>query len=205
MAQTDPVLPRHIAPSPEWVPAPPTPQIEAPFGVRLVDPDTSDTAVIAAWMRLPALVKGWEQDWPDEQWRGHLKAQLDGSYSRPFLLSFRDEPFGYLEVYRAAQDVIGAKCNADPFDLGMHWAVGHPSMFGKGYMVSLVPQLAKSLFAAEPQCRRIMGDPDHRNTANRRLLEHLGLISIGEHQMSPERRIVLYSLPRSHGDVPTSA
>lgn len=201
MTRPYPVLPRYIAPGPDWVPAPPEPKLAAPFGLRLVDPDSADTALVAEWMRQPALVKGWEQDWPDERWYDQLKAQVDGDYSRPHIVEFRGEPCAYIEIYRAAQDSIATRYEADPFDLGMHGAIAIPAMASKGFMVILLPRLVKNLFELEPQCKRIMFDPDHRNAETRRVFEHAGCSFLGEHQMV-NRRMALYTLAREPGDMP---
>ncbi|WP_187288052.1 GNAT family N-acetyltransferase [Segniliparus rotundus] len=202
MSRPWPVLYRLIAPDPS-VPAPPEPNLDPPFAVRRVDPDSEDTAIIAAWMRQPALVRGWEQDWPDERWYDQLKAQVESNYSHPYLILFRDKPIGYLECYRPAQDSIGATYAADPHDLGMHGAIADEAMASKGFMVMLLPRLIKSFFELEPQCRRIMFDPEHKNVETRRVFEHVGCVFLGEHQM-PNRRMALYTLPRTPADVPES-
>ncbi|QCH25628.1 GNAT family N-acetyltransferase [Mycobacteroides salmoniphilum] len=195
-----PVLYRHVAPDPS-VPAPPEPKLVSPFGVRLVDPDSDDTALIARWMRLPALVNGWEQDWPDERWYDQLKAQVESTYSHPYLVLFRDEPVGYLEFYRAAQDSIGEKYDADPYDLGIHGAIANQAMASKGFMIMILPKLIKSFFELEPRCKRIMFDPEHQNVETRRVFEHIGCTFLGEHEM-PNRRMALYTTPRTPADVP---
>ncbi|MGL6235525.1 MAG: GNAT family N-acetyltransferase [Segniliparus sp.] len=195
MTRPRPGLPRHIAPGPAWVPAPPAPKLEAPFRVRPADPDT-DAPLVAAWMRQPELVRGWEQDWPDERWREQLKAQADGSYSLPCIVESDGKPCMYLEIYRAAQDSIGDRYEAGPFDLGMHVAIADPAMTGKGLMTSLLPRLVASLLELDPRCERVMFDPDHRNAGARRVLEHAGCAFLGEHQMA-NRRMALYALARA--------
>jgi len=50
-------------------------------------------------------------------------------------------------------------------------------------------------FELEPRCRRIMFDPDHRNSGARRLCEYVGCDFLGEHDMS-NRRMALYALRR---------
>lgn len=195
------MLHRHVAPDPS-VPPPPVPELASPFGLRPADPDSDDTALVAAWMRLPALVTGWEQDWPDERWYDQLKAQVDGTYSRPYIILYRGEPCGYLEVARAAQDIIATQYEADPYDLVMHWAIAHPSMAGKGYILKLLPGLFRSVFEREPLCRRVVGEPDHKNTANCRVLDYIGFTFLGERQVNTNRRIAFYSLPRTPADMP---
>ena len=179
------------------VPPPPTPQLREPFSIRLVEPE-ADTEMIAEWMNRPHLAETWEYDRPVTWWRGYLRAQLAGEYSRPFVGIFKGNPQGYVEVYRAAKDSIAPCYEADPYDLGLHAAIADLDIVNRGFGPLLLPRLAASLFQSEPRCKRIMFDPDHRNTAARRLCEYARCDFLGEHQMS-NRRMALYALNRPAG------
>ncbi len=198
-ATTDvlPVLPREltdISADVRAVPPPPTPSIGEPYGIRLVDP-AADAPMISEWMNRPHLVEGWESAWPTDRWRGYLRAQLAGTYSRPLVCSRHGEDLGYLEIYRAAKDSIAPRYDADPYDLGLHAAIADLRIVNRGFGPLLLPRVTKSLFELEPRCRRIMFDPDHRNTGARRLCEFAGCEFLGEHDMS-NRRMALYALHR---------
>lgn len=200
-----PVLPREltsISAEVRAVDAPPTPTLAEPFGLRLADAD-ADADLVSEWMNRPHLVEGWESAWPPPRWRRYLQAQLDGDYSRPFIGSFRGKDAGYVELYRAAKDSIGPRYDADPYDLGLHAAIADIRFVNRGFGPLLLPRLVASIFAIEPRCQRIMFDPDHRNTAARRLCEFAGCTFLGEHDMT-NRRMALYALPRTSGDVPES-
>jgi RimJ/RimL family protein N-acetyltransferase len=196
-----PILPRELteglADEVRNVPPPPTPQLTAPFALRLVEPDY-DAAMVAEWMNRPHLVEAWEYAWPVSRWQRYLHAQLDGSYSRPFLVSLREQDHGYIEIYRAAKDSIAPRYDADPYDLGLHAAIADVKIVNRGIAPILLPRIAASVFELEPRCRRIMFDPDHRNTAARRLCEFAGCAFLGEHEMA-NRRMALYALPRTVG------
>src|ERR1700753_2161253 len=115
------VLPRELTELSDDVraaPAPPTPVLAEPYGLRLVDPDT-DAEMVSRWMNMPHLVEAWESDWPAPRWRDYLRAQLGGTYSRPFVGSMHGEDGGYVEVYRAAKDSIATRYQADPYDIGL--------------------------------------------------------------------------------------
>jgi RimJ/RimL family protein N-acetyltransferase len=207
MTDTDeaikPVLPREltsIADEVRAVPAPPMPTLAEPYSIRLVDADR-DAAMISEWMNRPHLVEAWEYPWPPERWRRYLQAQLDGEYSRPLIGSFRGTELAYVEVYRAAKDSIAPRYAADPYDLGLHAAIADLRFVNRGFAPILLPRLVASIFEIEPRCRRIMFDPDHRNSGARRLCEFAGCAFLGEHQMS-NRRMALYALPRTPEDVP---
>ncbi|MEV3900961.1 GNAT family N-acetyltransferase [Mycobacterium sp. NPDC050551] len=207
MTDTDeaikPVLPRElasIADEVRAVPAPPMPALAEPYSIRLVDADR-DAEMISEWMNRPHLVEAWEYPWPPERWRRYLQAQLDGEYSRPLIGSFRGTELAYVEVYRAAKDSIAPRYAADPYDLGLHAAIADLRFVNRGFAPILLPRLVASIFDIEPRCRRIMFDPDHRNSGARRLCEFAGCAFLGEHQMS-NRRMALYALPRTPEDVP---
>ena len=200
MTDVLPILPRELTDLPEevrMVPPPPTPQLREPFSIRLVEPE-ADTEMIAEWMNRPHLAETWEYDRPVTWWRGYLRAQLAGEYSRPFVGIFKGNPQGYVEVYRAAKDSIAPCYEADPYDLGLHAAIADLDIVNRGFGPLLLPRLAASLFQSEPRCKRIMFDPDHRNTAARRLCEYARCDFLGEHQMS-NRRMALYALNRPAG------
>ena len=192
-----PVLPRQLTDLPDEVAQVPPPQIPVladPYAIRVVDP-AADASTISEWMNRPHLAEAWEYAWPEQRWRGYLMAQLAGSYSRPLIGSLRGVNHGYVEVYRAAKDSIAPRYDAHPFDLGLHAAIADLRIVNRGFGPLLMPRLTKSLFDTDPQCRRIMFDPDYRNTAARRLCEFAGCEFLGEHDMA-NRRMALYALHR---------
>ncbi|MEZ0341210.1 GNAT family N-acetyltransferase [Mycobacterium sp. pV006] len=197
MTDVLPVLPRELTELSDEVravPAPPIPQLAEPYATRVVDPDT-DAAMISEWMNRPHLAEAWEYDRPVQWWHGYLRAQLAGDYSRPVIGSLRGTEYGYVEVYRAAKDSIATRYDADPHDLGLHAAIADLQIVNRGFGPLLLPRLAASLFELEPQCRRIMFDPDHRNTGARRLCEFAKCEFLGIHEMS-NRTMALYALHR---------
>lgn len=198
-----PVLPREltdISDDVRAVPAPPTPVLAEPYELRLVDA-AADAELLSEWMNRPHLVEAWEYPHPPSWWRGYLGAQLAGEFSRPFIGSFRGKEVAYLEVYRAAKDSIGPRYASHPHDLGFHAAIADLRFVNRGIAPILFPRVVASLFELEPECRRIMFDPDHRNTGARAVCEWAGCTFLGEHDMA-NRRMALYALPRTPEDVP---
>jgi RimJ/RimL family protein N-acetyltransferase len=193
---TELVLARALTDLPDEVaavPAPPVPTVAPPYSLRAAT--EADAEMVAEWMNRPHLAEAWEYDWPVERWRNHLLAQLGGTYSLPLIASLNDVAGAYLEIYRAAKDSIAPRYDADPWDLGLHAAIADLSAVNRGLAPRLLPRIVASLFATEPRCRRVMFDPDHRNTAARRLCEFVGCQFLGEHDMS-NRRMALYSFER---------
>ncbi|WP_156690026.1 GNAT family N-acetyltransferase [Mycobacterium sp. Marseille-P9652] len=204
MSEPDVILPRKLSDVSDEVrdvPAPPgAADVPEPYAFRLADPD-ADAAMVAEWMSRPALAEAWESAWPVERWRRYLRAQLVGSYSRPFLASLDGEDHAYIELYRAAKDSIATRYVADPYDLGIHAAIANEGLVNQGIAGYVLPHFVASVLGQEPRCRRIMFDPDYRNKTARRFCERAGCVFLGEHDMS-NRRMALYALPRDPGDVP---
>lgn len=203
MSDLEVILPRQltdISVEVRVVPPPPIPQLPEPYGLRLADPD-ADAELLSEWMNRPHLVESWEYAWPAERWRRYLQAQLESGFSRPFVASLDGVEHGYVEIYRAAKDSIATRYEYDPHDLGLHVAVADLEYMRQGHVKYLLPHLLVSMFTLDPQCRRIMLDPDHRNVLARKFCERGGLAFLGEHDMS-NRRMALYVLPRTPDDVP---
>ncbi|MFC4124689.1 GNAT family N-acetyltransferase [Nocardia rhizosphaerae] len=216
-AGTPSALPRERTDPPAEIaaaPAPVLPVFEAPFSLRVADPDGSDPDLLAEWMTRPHLLESWEQDWDAERRRANLRIQLAGTYSRPCVLSLDFAVLGepelgtrdiaYVEFYRAAKDEIGGLYDAAPGDIGFHIATADTAVIGKGIMTGWIATMTTAVFAANPDCRRIMGDPDHRNQSIRRSLTKAGFHRIDEFDIRPDRRIALYSAPRTPDDLPVA-
>ncbi|TDP39721.1 acetyltransferase (GNAT) family protein [Nocardia ignorata] len=206
--QTD--LPADVAAAP----APNLPVFEAPFALRMADPDGTDPDMLEEWMARPHLLESWEQDWDAQRRRENFRTQLAGTYSRPCILSLDLAVIGqperglvdvaYIELYRAAKDEIGKLYHADPGDIGVHIATAETAVMGKGIMTAWLSLLPAAVFAANPDCKRMMGDPDLRNEAIRRTLDKTIWQRIGAFEVRPDRRIGLYTVPRTPADLPVA-
>ncbi|WP_131803156.1 GNAT family N-acetyltransferase, partial [Parafrankia colletiae] len=86
----------------------------------------------------------------------------------PHIAEFHGTPVAYLEIYRTTKDQIAGTYDADAHDIGMHAAIAVTSMVNKGVGPRLLPQLIRSVFELDPRCRRIVFEPDCRNTVMRR-------------------------------------
>ncbi|MBO0853715.1 MAG: acetyltransferase [Nocardia sp.] len=195
-------------------PAPVVPEFDGPYTLRVADPDTGDAELVTEWMHRPHLVQTWEQDWPVERRLADMRAQLSGTFSRPCVLEFDYAAAGqpdvgrrdvaYLELYRAARDEISRLYHADPHDMGFHIATADPDLRGRGIISGWLGQMLEAIFAADPDCRRIMVDPDYRNTPMHRAVSKIGCGDLGEFDVRPDRRIRLFARPRSPQDLPAA-
>ena len=175
------------------VPPPPVPELALPNTIRVADPDGADAQMVAEWMNRPHLAATWEYDWSVARWCNHLRAQVDGAYSRPLIVSIEGVDRGYMEIYRAAKDSIARCYDSQPHDLGLHGAIADAELVNRGLGPLVLREVIASILVKDPACQRIMFDPDHRNATVRRLCEFLGCEFLGEHDMS-NRRIALYAL-----------
>lgn len=178
------------------VPSPPVPELVLPNTIRVADPDGADAEIVAEWMNRPHLAATWEYDWPVARWRNHLRAQVDGAHSRPFILSINGVDRAYMEIYRAAKDPIAGCYDSQPHDLGLHGAIADEELVNRGLGALILRKLIASFLAKDPAWQRIIFDPDHRNTTVRRLCEFLRCEFLGEHDMV-NRRMALYAPERT--------
>ncbi|XVS62539.1 GNAT family N-acetyltransferase [Actinosynnema sp. CA-299493] len=162
------------------VPAPPLPVLAGDWRARVVDPDTRDLDLVHRWMQSPHVVAFWHQAWPREQWDEELRRQLSGRHSLPVLVSRGEDPVIYLEVYRAARDVVAEVYQARPHDLGLHVAVGELSMTDQGLVRRLLPEVTAALFDADPRCTRVLLEPDVRNRRAIASFTASGFAPVGE-------------------------
>ncbi|MGW2660375.1 GNAT family N-acetyltransferase [Nocardia tengchongensis] len=215
MNRTPYVLARELTDLPDHIrrgPAPVLPEFVAPFSLRLVDADSADPETITEWMHRPHLLETWEQDWDTDRRRADCGAQLAGTYSRPCILEYDfaalDRPdlgnreVAYVELYRPAKDEIARLYDAEAHDMGFHIATADTNLLGRGVMSGWIGLLGQAILAAEPECRRLLADPDHRNAPIRKALEKTGWQHLGDFDIRPDRRISLYALPRTAADLP---
>ncbi|WP_433564548.1 GNAT family N-acetyltransferase [Nocardia sp. CA-151230] len=215
MNRTTYVLARELTDLPDHIrhaPAPVLPEFAAPFTLRPVEVDSRDPETITEWMHRPHLLETWEQAWDADRRRADCAAQLAGTFSRPCILEYDfaalDRPdlgnreVAYVELYRPAKDEIARLYDADARDMGFHIATADTTLLGRGVMSGWMRLLGQAILAAEPECRRLLCEPDHRNTPMRKALEKIGWQHLGDFDIRPDRRISLYALPRSATDLP---
>ncbi|WP_329520305.1 GNAT family N-acetyltransferase [Spirillospora sp. NBC_01491] len=181
---------------------PPVPDLAAPFRARIALPDGADLDLVHRWMNLPHVAAGYDQAWTRERWAAEIGGQLAGDYARPFIVEFDGRPVAYVELYRAARDVVAGTYPARAHDVGFHIAIGETDGVGRGLAVRIFRAFIDGVFAAEPECARIVSEPDASNQAARRVDTKLGLRFLGEVDL-PHKRAALFIWPRTEADVPS--
>jgi RimJ/RimL family protein N-acetyltransferase len=153
---------------------PPAPIVAPPWAVRPLTAEAGDPELVSRWMNEPHVALFWEQAWPPGRWAGNIAEQLAGDYSRPYLVSHHGAPLAYVEIYRTPRDVVGLQYDADPYDLGVHLAIGEKERTGRGLGRAMVRAVADGLALADPRVRRVLADPDERHEMARRMFQAAG-------------------------------
>jgi RimJ/RimL family protein N-acetyltransferase len=148
------------------VPGVPVPRLTGGWSLRPVRLATGDVALVHRWMHLPHVAAGWKQDWPLARWHAELAAQLAGDHSLPCVVSLDERDVGYVELYRVIRDPLARCYPHHPHDLGIHVAIGEPDAVGRGLGSSLLSAVSDGLLAADPNCLRVVAEPDVHNGAS---------------------------------------
>jgi RimJ/RimL family protein N-acetyltransferase len=155
----------------------------------------ADVALVSQWMAAPHVERFWHQAWPADRWAAEVRAQRAGDHSRPWLVALDDAPVAYVEVYRVARDVVAAHHPVSPHDLGVHIAIGDVARTGRGLGPRLLATVTDALLAADPRCRRVLGDPDADHHAARRAFARAGFVPVCEVAL-PHKRAALMARDR---------
>jgi RimJ/RimL family protein N-acetyltransferase len=169
---------------------PPAPSLIAPWSVRAVEPAGDELVRVVGWMGQPHVAEWWHQDWSEKEWSAEVARQRAGDHSRPWTVCLEQEPVAYLEVYRVARDVLARHLDAGPHDLGVHLAVGDRARTGRGLGRALLGAVADGLVAADPACRRVVGDPAAGHHRARRAFAGAGFVLMAEVDL-PHKRAAL--------------
>ncbi|MBB4853724.1 RimJ/RimL family protein N-acetyltransferase [Mycobacteroides chelonae] len=176
---------------------PPLPTFDGSrYGLRRVDPEGADPEMLSEWFARPHLLETWEQPWSAARWREDSTYRLAGHYSLPCILSVDATEVGYVEFYRPARDEISTIYDAHPHDVGAHIATASLDHVHRGVMSEWIRLLPIAVFAADPDCLRLMGDPSADNMPIHKVLTRLEWTALGEFDIRPDRRIALYCFER---------
>lgn len=168
------------------------------FDLRPAAP--SDAATIASWMAQPHIQRWWHQDWPAERWAQELSEQTAGEHSIPCVAAVDSEDFGYVELYRVRHDRLAEYYASDEHDWGVHVAIGDVTRIGRGLGRRLLRALADALLGTDPDCRRVVAEPDIENTPSVRAFAAAGFVRQGELQL-PEKTALLMVRTRDRGGI----
>ncbi len=143
------------------------------IAVRPVDP-AADAAVLHAWVTQPR-ARFWGMSDHSVDDVAHVYAYIHvQAHLAAYLLLSGDHPLGLLQTYDPAVDEIGRWYDRAPGDVGVHLLLADdPRRAGRTREVIAA---GLDLVAHLPGCRRLVFEPDSRNTASVSLLERLGCV-----------------------------
>ncbi len=177
------------------------PQIKRTLSFRVADV-ALDAERFTRWMNAPRVNAFWEMAGPQAEQEKYLRKQLDATYCYPLIGCFDDEPFGYFEIYWAAEDRIGRHYRWQPFDRGLHMLVGEEQWRGAQYIRSWLRGLSHYLWLDEPRTQRLVAEP---RFDNQRLFRHLpvaGFETVKEFDFPHKRsRLVMSQRSRFFSEV----
>ncbi|WP_433168746.1 GNAT family N-acetyltransferase [Kribbella sp. CA-247076] len=166
------------------------PMLHLDNGFDLRPAGAEDAARIAFWMAQPHIRRWWHQDWSVERWAEELSEQSAGEHSTPCVVSVDSVEVGYVELYRVRHDRLADYYACDDHDWGVHVAIGDVTRVGRGLGRQLLSALADALLASDPDCRRVVAEPDIDNTPSVRAFAAAGFVRQGELQL-PEKTALL--------------
>jgi RimJ/RimL family protein N-acetyltransferase len=161
------------------------------FTLSPVKPDR-DLPLIHRWMNDPDVARYWELDGPLERTAAHISDQFERDHTQPLLARLSGRPIGYWELYQAAEDELAAYYPALPADLGVHLLIGEADCRGIGLGTLLLSVLADAAQRQRP--RRLVAEPDERNTASVRAFAAAGFAPAGTLEL-PGKRATLMVRP----------
>lgn len=170
---------------------PPAPALAPPWSLAAVGPEGAELDRVQRWMCEPHVARFWDQAWPRADWSDEVARQLAHDHSRPWTLWLDGEPLAYVEVYRAARDVVADHYAAAAHDLGIHIAIGDARRTGRGLGPGALRAVADGLFRAEAACDLVVGDPDAGHAVARRAFEAAGFGLLAEVELPHKRAAIL--------------
>jgi RimJ/RimL family protein N-acetyltransferase len=182
------------------VPAPPLPRLSAPWSARVARAEGADLDLVHGWMQSPHIDAFWHQAWPRERWAEEIAGHLAGDAILPVLIDLDGRPLAYIEVYRVLRDRLAEHYPHRPHDLGVHIAIGEAGRTGQGLGRSLLRALAVGLLAADPECARVVAEPDVHNAPSLRAFAAAGFRPVGE-VVLPDKTAALLVHPRREEDM----
>jgi hypothetical protein len=159
-----------------------------PFTFRPVDP-AGDAGLLHSWVTHPKAVFWMMQDaTPEDVERAYREIAADEHHHA--LLGLRDgEPVFLMERYDPAHRELAGLYEPRPGDVGMHFLTPATATPVHGFTRSVITAVLARLFQ-DPATRRVVVEPDVRNTAVHALNEAVGFVPERE-IVKPEKRALL--------------
>ncbi|MGW5351260.1 GNAT family N-acetyltransferase [Streptomyces sp. NPDC004031] len=189
--------PQHTAPAAGPGPGAPDP---AGFTFRPVDPAT-DATLLHRWVVHPKASFWLMGDADLEDVERAYTEMAAAPYEDAFLGLYGGEPVCVMERYDPARVELAGLYPAEPGDVGMHFLVAPADTPVHGFTRAVLTAVMAELFA-DPATRRVVVEPDVRNTAVHRLNAGVGFGVVGT-VAKPEKDALLSVCTRERFEAAT--
>mgnify|MGYP001371620429 CR=1 FL=1 len=183
-------------------PAPNGPVVPEPWVITPVLDHGPTLETVHRWLNGAANAASYDQAWPIERMAEEMAYQHAGVYSRPFLIGTAERWLGFFEVYRAGRDIVAKTYQADPGDLGLHATLGVQDREARRVGRAMLKAVLDGLLVANPDCRRVVAEPNASNRVVHLINRSIGFVEIGPIQL-PHKKAILFAYPRTPEDLPT--
>lgn len=158
------------------------------FTIRPLDP-LKDAELLHGWVTHPKAVFWMMQDARlQDVERAYMEIAADEHHDA-FLGLHDGEPVFLMERYDPARRELTGLYEAEPGDVGMHFLVAPTDTPVHGFTRAVITAVLRYLFE-DPAVRRIVVEPDIRNTAVHALNEAVGFVPEREIR-KPEKKALL--------------
>ncbi|REF37210.1 GNAT family N-acetyltransferase [Thermasporomyces composti] len=158
------------------------------FALRRLDLDT-DAALVHQWVTHPKAVFWMMQDADLATVTAAYRAVLDDPHRDAFLGLANDTPAFLVERYDPAHVELVGLYDAQEGDVGMHVLCAPTDVPVHGFTRAVFRTVMEFLFA-DPATRRVVVEPDVRNTAVHKLNAYVGFQVVGV-VTKPEKKALL--------------
>ncbi|KKJ94974.1 GNAT family N-acetyltransferase [Micromonospora sp. HK10] len=147
------------------------------FSLRPLDPD-ADAALLHGWVTHPKAVFWMMQDADVDEVARTYRAIAAHPHHDAYLGCWRDRPAFLAERYDPAEVELVGLHDAVPGDVGMHFLCAPAEAPVHGFSLAVLTTVLDWLFA-DPATRRVVVEPDVRNTAVHALNAAVGFTPVG--------------------------
>lgn len=172
------------------------PRLGLEIGLRALDIE-ADLERFHGWMNQPRVARYWQEQGSREAHREYLQRLAADEHALGLIGLLDGRPVAFFQIYWCAEDRLGAHYPAAPFDRGAHLLVGEREGLGRERSAALMRAVLHYMLLDEPRTTAIYGEPDHRNTAVRRLAGQCGFECLRLFDF-PHKRAALLRLEREH-------
>jgi RimJ/RimL family protein N-acetyltransferase len=142
------------------------------FELRNVDP-VADAPLLHGWLTHPKSVFWMMQDAHPSDVERAYSGIAASKHHAAYLGLHRGTPKFLVERYDPAHSELAGRYAAEPGDVGMHFLTAPTDAPEHGFTLAVLVTIMEMLFA-DPATRRVVVEPDARNTAVHRLNSAVG-------------------------------